>query len=154
MLQKIAAICAIISFVSGIYTTFADNPKWQRYSLFGFALLCFVAWFIDRKYGRTKQGKVITLNGKYSLPHPHKDIEAEIFYPKPFKHTPNLTIRFPERKMIAGRPVPGSAHNGLPGYEFMEQRPDGFKIKVLTLSVSYYKPVIEWKARGLSEGKD
>ena len=153
MLQKIAAICAIISFLFGIYTTFADNPNWQRWSLFGFALLCLVVWLTERKCIPKKAGDVITLTGTHSLPHPHTGIEVEVFYPKPFKYNPNLTIQFPERKMIAGRPAPGSLDGGLPGYQITEQRSDGFKVKILSLSV-YYRPVIKWQAEGLPRYKE
>lgn len=146
MLQKIAAICTIISFLLGIYITRADNPEWQRYSLFGFAFLCFIVLLTERKLKLRRTSEVITLKGIQPLPFPFERIEVEVFYPKPFKHTPNLTIRFP-KKMI---PETGLGHCGAPGYKITEQRPDGFKLKVYPLG-RYYKPIIEWKANGRPE---
>ena len=145
MLQKIAAICTIVSFLLGIYTTLADNPEWQRYSLFGFAFLCFIVLLTERKLKLRRTSEVITLKGTQPLPFPFEGIEVEVFYPKPFKHTPNLTIRFP-KKMI---PETGLGHCGAPGYKITEQRPDGFKLKVYPLG--RYKPIIEWKANGRPE---
>jgi hypothetical protein len=146
MLQTIAAICTIISFGLGICTTLADSPEWQRYSLFGFAFICFTILLAERKIRLRKTDGTITLKGTQSLPFPHERIEVEIFYSKPFTYTPNLTVRFP-RKMI---PDTGLGHVGSPGYEVTEQRPDGFKIKVSTLG-RYYEPVVKWTARGRPE---
>jgi len=143
MLQKIAAICTIISFLLGIYTTFANNPEWQRYSLFGFAFLCFIVLLAERRHKLRKTGEAITLKGIQSLPYPYERVEVEVFYPQPFKHIPNLTIRF-LKKII---PDTDLGHVGTPGYEITEQRPDGFKIKVYPLG-RYYKPVIKWQAKG------
>jgi len=143
MLQKIAAICTIISFLLGIYTTLADNPEWQRYSLFGFAFLCFLVLLAERKHKLRKDGKVVTLEGSQPIPFPYEGIEVEVFYPSSFEHTPNLDIRFP-KKMI---PDTGLGHVGPPGYKITEQRPDGFKVIVDPLG-RYYKPIIEWQAKG------
>ena len=146
MSQKIAAICTIISFLLGIYTTFADNPEWQRYSLFGFAFLCFIVLLAERRHKLRKTGEAITLKGIQPLPYPYEGVEVEVFYPKPLKYTPNLVIRFPKR-IITGKNHIVNKQIGPPRHEVTEQRPDGFKLKVLSLS-RYYKPVIEWQAKG------
>ena len=145
MLQKIAAICTVISFVFGIYTTLADNPEWQRYSLFGFAFLCFIVWLVDRKHKLRITGKVMTLRRTQPLPYPYRRVEVEVFYPEPFECTPNLTIRFQEMKHLGRYGIDEPSE---PEYKITEQRSDGFKLEVLSFTEGYYKPIIEWQAKG------
>ena len=146
MLQKIAAICTVVSFVFGICTILADNPKWQRYSLFGLAFLCFIVWLVDRKHKLRITGKGMTLTGTQPLPYPYRRVEVEVFYPEPFECTPNLTIQFQEIKNTSiyfdiGEPSE-------PEYKITEQRSDGFKLEVLSFTKGAYKPIIKWQAKG------
>lgn len=153
MLQKIAAICAIISCLLAIYTTFANKPGWQRYALFTFALICFIVLVAERKHKLRKPDGVKTLTGTQAVAYQYSGVEAEVFYPNPFKHTPNLTIRFPEQKKTPhGRRAPDVGYPEPPTYEITEQRSDGFKIKVLSLG--HYEPVIKWQAEGLIKDQD
>jgi len=147
MLQKILAICTIVSAVSGIYTILADNPEWQRYSLFGFASLFFIFWLIDRKRKLNITGKVSTLRGTQPLPYPYRMIKVKIFYPKPFEFTPNLNIHF--RKINLGRYFNIDGEPSEPEYKITEQRFDGFNIEVLSFIKGAYKPLIEWQAKGI-----
>ena len=102
---------------------------------------------VDRRRKAGKIGKVIVLKGTQQLPYPHsaqyQEVKVEVFYPKPFKHTPTLTIRFPKRR-VWGRPVYGESTR--PEYRIIDQRPDGFVFQVLSLAV--YEPLIEWVASG------
>jgi len=150
--QTIATICTIISFLLGVYNTLADNPEWQRYSLFGFAFLCIIVLLVNRKRKLGKPARVITLKGTQSLPplssyplsHPHKGVEVEVFYPKLFKHTPNLTVRFPKRGGPRGSR--GVGRPSQPEYRIIEQHIDGFRLQVLL--APGYEPIIEWQAKG------
>ena len=141
MLQKIAAICTIISFLFGIYTTLADNPEWQRYSLFGFAFLCFIVLLVDRKHKLRIAKKVITLKGGQPLPYPYSRAEVEVFYPTPFKYAPNLAIRFHQMNPSGRRVDVGEPSE--PEYKITEQRRDGFKLEVLSFTKGAYIPIIE-----------
>ena len=143
MIQEIAAICTIITFLVGIYSTFVNNSEWLRYSFFGFALLCFIVFLYERKIKSKRTSGAITQKGTQPIPCPYEKVEVEVFYPKPFKHTPNLTIRFPKRQI----PDDLRGHIGTPIYEITEQRPDGFKIIVLSLGI-WNKPIVKWQANG------
>ena len=147
MLQKIAEICIVITFVSGIYTSLVDNPEWQSYLFFGLAFLCFIFWLIDRKLKLRITGKVVTLRGTQPLPYPHRMIEVKVFYPKPFECIPNLNIHFRKIKLRSIGLGPGDEPSE-PEYKITEQRSDGFKIEVLSFTKGAYKPIIEWQAKG------
>lgn len=147
MLEKIAAICTITSFLLGVYTTFTGNPEWQRYSLFGFAFLCSIVLLAERKHKSSKIAKPTTLKGAQLVTFPHDSGEVEVFYPQPFKYTPNLTIRFPKKIADLLRAVTSGPPMDPLIYRITEQRPDGFKLRVHRLGSS--KPVIKWQAEGL-----
>lgn len=146
MLQYILAFCTIVSSVSGIYTIFADNPEWIRYSLFGFAFLFFIFWLVDRKRKLRITGKVVTLSGTQPLPNPYMMIEVKVFYPKPFESTPNLNIHF--RKIKLRSNYCRIDEPSEPEYKTTEERSDGFKIEVLSFTKGDYEPIIEWQAKG------
>ena len=154
MFQKIASICSIGSFLAAIYIILAGNPEWQWYSLFGIGLLFIVVALIDRRHRLAQSGKIITLEGVQPLPYSAgRTIEIEVFYPRTFKHSPNLTILFPK---ASGRPRGRAGLGSIvdrPWYKITEQRPDGFKYEIYELS-SRYEPVIKWQARGESEAKE
>lgn len=155
MLQKIVSICSIGSFLAAIYIIFAGNLEWQWYSLLGIGLFFIIVALVDRKHRLVQPGKIMTLEGIQPLPYsPDKKIEIEVFYPKTFKHSPNLTIQFQNASGLPrGRPRGGSAVNTRPYYKTTEQRPDGFKCEIYELP-SRYKPIIKWKAKGEFVAKD
>jgi len=73
---------------------------------------------------------------------------AEIFYPQPFDHTPHLTIELSKKfSGPRGRAGVDVGEPSWPEYELLEQRPDGFVIRVK--SFHYYEPLFKWKATGL-----
>ena len=150
MLQKIAAICTIISFLSGIYTSFADNPEWQRYSLFVVAFLCLIVAFVSRKYKFDKSGGVITLKGTQHFSYDDMKVsEIQVFYPKLFKNPPNLTVKFKKSETLHpwSQTGKGTARDSVPEYSVTEPHPGGFKLKVFFLPASY-DSVFEWHAKG------
>lgn len=155
MLQKITAICSISSFLLGIYTTLADNPEWQRDSLFGFAFLCLLIVLVSMGHKRIKG--TVTLKGTQHFPYGSKmrQTEVEVFYSRPFKNIPNLTIKFQKSRKLNpwGQTGIGTAWNSLPKYSITEQRTDGFNLKVLFLP-AFYDSVFKWRAVGDPEVKD
>ena len=73
--------------------------------------------------------------------------KIEVFYPKTFEHSPNLTILFQKTSgKPRGRPGLGSFVDR-PWYEIVEQRSDVFKCEVYELP-SRYEPIIKWQAKG------
>lgn len=99
MLQKIASICSIGSFLAAIYIIFAGNLEWQWYSLLGISLFFIIVALVDKKHRLAQPGKIMTLEGIQPLPYsPNKKIEIEVFYPKtptassPYKLSQNSMI--------------------------------------------------------------
>jgi hypothetical protein len=153
LLQKLAEICTIGLLLLTVYTSFSDKFSLplllaQRYSLLLliFAFLSLIVVLVSRKH----TGKVITLKGTQELPLSYSGnenkVEIEVFYPKPFEHTPNLTIPY-----ITGGFV----------YRVTEQRLDGFKLEIYwmgdvgfreALPIGRIKetkhPIIKWHAKG------
>ena len=148
LLQKLAEICTIGLFLLTVYTTFSDKFSLplllaQHYSplLLIFAFLGLIVVLVSRKH----TGKVITLKGTQELPLSYSGnenkVEIEVFYPKPFEYTPNLTIPY-----ITG---------GF-GYRVTEQRLDGFKLEIYwERDVGFGEakplpkhPIIKWHAKG------
>lgn len=126
LLQRIAVICKAISSLK-VYTTVVHN-------------------WLNRVSGKT--GKIITQKGTESLPYYSLDkpVGKEVFYPKPFKDTPHLTIRFSERSGPRGQFVDVGLR-ARPAYRITEQRPGGFR--VLIYLAPGYEPIFEWEAKGV-----
>lgn len=106
-----------------------------------FAIL--IVAFAGRRRGL---GKVTVLKGTQQLyrSDQRRGLEVEVFYPKPFKNSPNLTIRFPKKRTWGVTGV--DRRSTRPEYRIIEQRPDGFVLSVLSLGL--YEPQIQWIASG------
>jgi len=79
--------------------------------------------------------------------------ELDVFYPKPFKHRPNLNVTFPEKEDMRGLIERykiykdyDAEHPKPPKYSIVNQRSDGFRLRIS--SFGYYKPIIYWQAKG------
>lgn len=145
MLQTIASLCSIGSFFVAICILLAGKPQWQWYLLFGISLLFIIVALIGRKHKLGQSNKIITLKGVQPLPCDDIRTEIEVFYPKTFEHSPNLTIRF-QKMSSRGRWAVGEPNE--PKYKITEQRADGFKLEVSSFSKGAYKPIIKWQAKG------
>jgi len=149
MFQKIASICSIASFFAGIYIIFADHPRWQWFLLFVIGLSFIFIALIAKKRKQIQSSKIITFSKNESLPNSSgRKIGMEVFYPKPFEHTPHLQIIPPTKRYFPGRTGLGSSrYPPRVEYKITEQRPDGFKIEFLSFP-SIYKPMFKWQAEG------
>lgn len=126
---------------------FKDLALWQQVAAIVIAAiitgLAAFAWRILKR--KRREARTIILQGNHPLPYPYDGVEVEIFYPKSFSHTPNLTISFPEKPSPPGRKIDvGCPHS--PKYAVIQQRPDGFKVKILDLS--FYAPTTKWRTEG------
>lgn len=153
MIQKIAAICTIVSFLFGAYTHFGDNPEWQPYSLFILAFIFLIAAFVSRKYKFDESSRVITLKGTRRFSYVDMKVkEIQVFYPKLFKKSPELTIKFKKTGTLHpwNQTGEGTARDSVPEYSITEQHPDGFKLEVFFLP-AFYDSLFEWQAKGETE---
>jgi len=135
---------------------FSDR-RWQPYLLLGYAFALLVVIFdITRMRSGKGNQEELVLKGTQSFPAPSSSyvasdsgsdaiqpIEVEIFYPRLFKHTPNLTVSFPKRR-VHGCLAPDIPTR--PEYKITDQRPDGFVIQVSKLWI--HEPLLEWEAAG------
>lgn len=141
MLQRIAYIASIGSFLLGVWVNLADKPDWQRNILFGFGAVCLVAAIVSRFQSpplrkpppdRRESKELDMLEGTQIL---DWSGDFEIHYPKPFRRIPHLQLE---------------VVSGIASYKVVEQRTDGFKLNVTSRTSHELRrgPVIKWRAPG------
>ena len=104
--------------------------------------------FIKRRRNPKRQ---IIFKGHHEWARTRRSHQIEIFYPQPFASTPNLTISFPNRRMSPkGRRIYPDTGRGYrsPVYQLIEQRSDGFVIRILSLG--QFDPQLDWQSKGVT----
>lgn len=134
-----------------------ENKEWL-FSGMGVFLLSLIIQVVRvlKKRTKLKEGRKI-FSGEHGRSWNCTQHTIEVFYPEPFDTVPYLIIQFPKEEdseIIVNRD--GLWHNygrnlPKPIYSLVEQRPEGFVLKVNSLG--YYKPFFRWKAEGLCLGQ-
>jgi len=127
--------------------------EWFGQSLVGRAVN-FVIDAISRNFKKTQKilDGYVTLEGTQALA--ELPTECNVFYPQPFRSTPNLDIDFiEEHRGPRGRMGVGGDSPKRHKYVILEQRPDGFRIRIESTGCT--KPRLYWRARGqLASSRD
>jgi hypothetical protein len=134
------SIASISSWVIAIYFQWHGTSSVQRNIASVTGLVFFLATILIHARTRKKpdslnsQPSYHTQTGKMELTK-RTDSDCEVFYPRPFANTPNLTLR---------------ASKGSVEMRILEQRPDGFRFRTGSLSYSVGVGLwVEWEARGI-----
>lgn len=126
------------------------------HSILGFYILyeAYKNWPKSEPLEKSKPSNEFTIfEGNQELYALDEKNELDVFYPKLFKHPPNLNVTFPEKEDMMGLIERykiyknyNAEHPKPPKYSFVNQRSDGFRLRIS--SFGYYKPIIYWQAKG------
>jgi len=132
-----------------IFHWILENKEWLFSGLGIFVITS--AWAFYRFSNRLSDptGKQTSFTGDHKWSYEDRVHKTEIFYPQPFKYTPNLNLVFPDKHFAPrGRRIDGPQEGVRePIYKLIEQRQDGFVIEICSLG--QYGPSFKWKAQGI-----